>query len=326
MRAIGLAASIRRTQCVPGVGTSVTSQEVMRLLTFALMLGLSGCSSIGSVGDLPDGAADAGREDADSTELGVDVVAADSGDDGPADTGLAPSPDVGVDSGIVPDVGVPGALRVLAFSRTGGFRHGSISVGVAALLAEAQARGWDFTATEDAAEMSDARLDSTDVVVFLNTTGDVLDATQQQALERYVRGGGGWVGVHAAADTEYDWPFYGELVGAWFQRHPRIQDAVLTIETPSHPATAHLDATWSRRDEWYDFRTNPRPNVQVLLTIDESTYEGGQMGTDHPIAWVHENLGGRAFYTAGGHTDDSYSEPAFLEHLLAGIEWAGGRR
>ena len=243
----------------------------------------------------------------------------------PADAGLADA-DPDLDSGVNEDAAVVAPLRVLVFSRTLGFRHGSIQDGQEALQAAAEDRGWAIETTEDAERFTDATLATFDVVVFLSTTGNVLDDDQQGALERYMTAGGGWVGIHAAADCEYDWDYYGQLVAAWFRRHPRIQDATLHVEDGSHPATAHLDSVWARRDEWYDFRTNPRPDVQVLITIDESSYEGGEMGDDHPIAWVHENLGGRAFYTAGGHTSQSFQESDFVTHIVAGIEWAGRRR
>jgi type 1 glutamine amidotransferase len=162
--------------------------------------------------------------------------------------------------------------------------------------------------------------------VFLNTTGDLLDDAQQSAFERYIRAGGGFAGVHAAADAEYEWPWYGELLGAYFQSHPSIQWAGLTVEAPHAPSTAHLPPRWTRTDEWYNFRANPRDHVDVLLTIDESTYDGGAQGDDHPIAWRHEFQGGRAWYTAGGHTSESFNDPLFLTHVIGGILWAAGRR
>ena len=139
------------------------------------------------------------------------------------------------------------------------------------------------------------------------TTGDVLDAAGQTAFETWIAGGGNYVGVHSAADTEYDWPFYGQLVGAYFKQHPAaIQPAAVKIEVTDHPATAGLPSAWMRTDEWYDFQTNPRATVTVLATVDESTYTGGTMGADHPIVWTHTTTGGgRALYTAMGHTMES---------------------
>ena len=165
-------------------------------------------------------------------------------------------------------------------------------------------------------------------MVFLLTTGDVLDASQQAAFETYIRAGHGYVGVHSAADTERGWPWYGRLVGAWSSGHPEIQSAVVQVTKPTDASTAGLPARWLRTDEWYGFLRNPRTNgVRVLLTLDESTYlpGGWAMGADHPIAWKHEFDGGRAWYTEGGHTPESYSEPLFLGHLLGGIQYALAR-
>ena len=132
------------------------------------------------------------------------------------------------------------------------------------------------------------------------------------------------MGIHAAADTEYGWPWYGGLVGAYFRIHPEIQPAIVLVEDPSHPSTAVLPVAWPRTDEWYDFQTNPRGSASILLTLDEASYAGGTMGEDHPIAWYHAYDGGRAWYTAGGHTSESFEEPLFLHHLLGGILYAAG--
>jgi type 1 glutamine amidotransferase len=213
---------------------------------------------------------------------------------------------------------------VLVFSKTDGYRHESIPDGVNALTAIAAARGWNLSATEDSTRFSTSGLAPFNVVVFLSSAGDILDTSQQAAFEAYVRAGGGWVGIHAASTTEYDWPFFGGLVGAYFSAHPAIQQAVVRVENAMHPSTATLPTVWRRTDEWYSFRTNPRANVTVLLTLDESSYAPGDtaMGSDHPIAWYHVYEGGRSFYTALGHTRESYTEPAFLAHVTGGIEWA----
>ncbi len=223
------------------------------------------------------------------------------------------------------DATVP-APRVLVFSATAGYRHASIEDGVEALVKLAEQRGWRLRATEDANVFTATGLEEVNVVVFLSTTGDVLDPDQQLAFERFIRAGNGYVGVHAASDTEYDWPWYGGLVGAYFNAHPEIQRATIIVEDGSHAATRHLPTGWTRTDEWYGFRTNPRAQVDVLLALDESSYSAGQsaMGEDHPIAWAHEYDGGRAFYTALGHTPESYGESEFLQHLVGGIEWAAG--
>jgi len=168
-----------------------------------------------------------------------------------------------------------------------------------------------------------------DAVVFLLTTGTILDDNQKAAFERYIRSGGGYVGVHSASDTEYDWSWYGGLVGAYFDRihgHSKIVKATIHVTDRTHPSTMMLPAIWVRTDEWYNFATNPRGKVNVLMTLDEKSYKGGTMGADHPIAWYHEYDGGRAWYTALGHTSESYYEPLFLAHLWGGIVYAAGGR
>jgi type 1 glutamine amidotransferase len=213
--------------------------------------------------------------------------------------------------------------RLLIFSRTLGFRHDSISAGVAALTDLAASHGLAVDQTEDAAAFSADRLAGYRAVVFLSTTGDVLDASQQAAFQQYVERGGGFVGIHSASDTEYDWPWYGGLVGAYFADHPEVQPAVVNVEESDGSAGANLSTPWLRVDEWYNFRASPRQaGVQVLLTLDEASYSGGSMGPDHPIAWQHAYDGGRAFYTAGGHTSESFAEPLFRAHLWAGIAYA----
>ncbi|MEU5942324.1 ThuA domain-containing protein [Micromonospora sp. NPDC047548] len=214
---------------------------------------------------------------------------------------------------------------VLVFSKTAGFRHDSIAVGTQAIRDLGAANNFTVTATEDAAAFTTANLARYEAVVFLNTTGDVLDAGQQTAFESYIGSGGGFVGVHAAADTEYGWSFYGNLVGAYFASHPAIQQANVKVENRAHPASAHLPQTWTRTDEWYNYQTNARSTARVLATLDESSYSGGGMGADHPHSWCKTYSGGRAFYTGGGHTQASYAEPAFRAHLLGGIRYAAGR-
>ncbi|POX64601.1 glycosyl hydrolase [Streptomyces sp. Ru62] len=214
--------------------------------------------------------------------------------------------------------------RVLVFSKTAGFRHDSIPEGVAAVRQLGESGGFAVDATEDAGAFTLSTLRRYDAVVFLSTTGDVLDSAQQAAFEDYVHHGGGYVGIHAAADTEYDWAFYGGLAGAYFQSHPAIQPATVRVEDRAHPATSGLARTWNRTDEWYNYRSNPRDRAHVLASLDESSYTGGTMNGDHPIAWCQEYQGGRAFYTGGGHTKESYADPEFRRHLLGGIRYAIG--
>jgi cyclophilin family peptidyl-prolyl cis-trans isomerase/type 1 glutamine amidotransferase len=215
--------------------------------------------------------------------------------------------------------------RVLVFTKTTGFRHDSIPAAVSALRELGARNRLAVDATEDAAAFSDANLERYDVVAFVLTTGDVLDEAQQGAFQRYVRAGGGYVGIHSASDTEHDWAWYGGLVGAYFKSHPAIQPAAVSVTVARDLSTAKLPRRWVRRDEWYSFDSNPRNRVRVLAALDESSYAPGEsaMG-DHPIAWSHVYDGGRAWYTAGGHTEESYTEPLFRAHLLGGILWAAG--
>jgi type 1 glutamine amidotransferase len=221
----------------------------------------------------------------------------------------------------------PPRFRVLVFSRTLEFRHASISDGIAAIESLGAEHDFAVDASEDPTVFSAANLARYRVVVFLNTTGDVLDPAQQEALTCRLKAGGGWVGVHSAADTEHGWPEYGEILGggAWFAIHPPIQTATLAVEDAADPSTAHLPASFPFTDEWYNFAADPRPVVHVLLTIDESSYAPGPgaMG-DHPIAWRHAYGDGRAWYTNLGHRSETYADPLFLPHLLGGIEWAAG--
>ncbi|NJC16218.1 PKD repeat protein/glucose/arabinose dehydrogenase/type 1 glutamine amidotransferase [Micromonospora profundi] len=217
-------------------------------------------------------------------------------------------------------------FSVLVFSKTAGFRHDSIPTGVAAIQQLGATNGFTVDTTEDGAAFNDANLAKYKAVIWLSTTGDVLNAEQQAAFERYVQAGGGYVGIHAASDTEYSWAWYGDLVGAYFANHPANQQATVKVEDHAHPSTAELPDRWSRFDEWYNFQTNPRPDVHVLASLDEKSYNpgAGAMGADHPTAWCQDFDGGRSWYTGGGHTRESFAEPEFLSHLLGGIQTAAG--
>jgi len=235
-----------------------------------------------------------------------------------------------------------GSFRALVFSRTQAFRHTDcIQQGTAAIKQLGAHKGFSVDATEDQTAFTSANLAKYDVVIFLCTTGDVLNADQQTAFERYIRAGNGYVGIHSASDTEYGWAWYGGLVGAYFRDHPGVQGvnqqfqtATMHVEDRKTPATRKLPANWTREEEWYNFRTNPRSMVHVLLSVDEKTYNprgysvqpgGSEPMGDHPISWCHRYDGGRAFYTALGHKGQYWSEPLLLSHVLGGIEMAAGR-
>ncbi|GAB2330204.1 ThuA domain-containing protein [Streptomyces variabilis] len=213
------------------------------------------------------------------------------------------------------------APELLVFTRTTDYRHESIPAGIAALRALG---GFGIHAYEDPAALEEP-LDRYAAVVFLSTSGDVLTPAGRERLAAYVEGGGGFVGVHAAACTEYGWPCYGDLVGARFAGHPPVQPGHALVEDHDHPATRHLPPVWEVTDEWYDFLTSPRPSARVLLSADASSYDGGTMGDDHPLAWCRTQGEGRVFYTALGHTVEAYDDPLFRAHLRGGITWAAGR-
>jgi cytochrome c len=213
--------------------------------------------------------------------------------------------------------------QILVLSKTEGFIHKSIETGINTLKKLGNQNEFKVVATKDASYIVEDSLKSYDAVVFLNTTGDILNAEQQADFERYIQAGGGFVGIHAATDTEYDWPWYSKLVGAYFKNHPRIQSATLNVVDKAHPTTKMLDNTWVIEDEWYNFR-NINDAINVLIEVDENSYEGGENGNHHPISWYHEYDGGRSFYTALGHMNETYSNETFLSHLLAGINYAMG--
>jgi PKD repeat protein len=247
-------------------------------------------------------------------------------------TVLAPTPDPSAD------------YNVLVFSRTAGFRHSSIDEGITALKLLGDQNNFSVDAIEEPSLFTDAFLANYEVVVWLSTTGDVLNDDQQAAFERYIQAGGGYVGIHSAADTEYTWPWYGQLVGGYFRNHPNgTPTATIDVEDGTHHSTGHLPARWTRVDEWYNYQSPVNPSINgggddystrnttgihVLLKMDESTYNeaDGSDGVDddHPISWCHRFDGGRAWYTGLGHTEASFVEPEFLEHILGGLEIASG--
>ncbi len=214
--------------------------------------------------------------------------------------------------------------RVLVFSKTMGFRHSSIPNGKVAIMKMGAENGFDVDTTENADVFNEDSLKKYATVIFLSTTGDVLDYKQEAAFERYIQAGGGFVGVHAATDTEYDWGWYGRLVGGYFNGHPHQQEARFIIKDKSFGATSFFtDSVWKRKDELYNFK-KLSPDIHVVLTIDETSYEGGTNGAFHPMSWYQEFDGGRAFYTELGHTEESYTEVNYLKHLLGGIQYAIG--
>ena len=221
--------------------------------------------------------------------------------------------------------------KVLVFSLTKGFHHESIPDGITAIQKLGQENNFDVDTTTNADMFVDSVLQNYSAVIFLSTTGDVLNYRQEAAFERYIQSGGGFVGVHSATDTEYDWGWYGRLVGGYFYDHPGIHDSfpnvqpgVFNVVDQSFIATKHLPKEWKRTDEFYSYKKLDSADLHVLITIDENSYHGGKRMGYHPMAWYHEYDGGRAFYTELGHTKESYTEPDYLKHLLGGIQYAIG--
>ncbi len=226
---------------------------------------------------------------------------------------------------IMPMVVAAHGLHLMVFTKTAGFRHDVIPDGIAMFQKLAIERGAEIVFTEDDAMFNDDTLRAFHAVVFLNSTGDLLTPTEQASFERYIRAGGGYVGIHAASDAEYAWTWYGGLVGSYFQSHPQMQTAEILVEDHVHSSTKFLPRRWSHWDEWYDFRSNPRGNVHVLLSVNTKSYSGSTMGYDHPVSWCHAYDGGRSWYTALGHSRESYTEQNFIDHVWNGILWAAGR-
>ncbi len=213
--------------------------------------------------------------------------------------------------------------KILVFTKTKGFFHTSIPIGMKTIMNVCKESGIDVDTSRDAGVFTYENLKQYKVLVFLNTTGDILDNGQQEAFIKYIQSGGGFVGVHAATDTEYDWPWYNKLIGAYFLSHPaEQQEAVIDVVDKSNPATAMLPDKWKRTDEWYNFK-DISTDIHVLAYLDETTYTGGKNSPKHPFIWYHEFDGGRAFYTGVGHREDNYDEPLVQQHLLGAIKWAG---
>lgn len=216
--------------------------------------------------------------------------------------------------------------NVLVFTKTEGYRHNSINDGVSAIKKLGNDYGFSVDHTEDANQINSSNLKKYDAVIFLHTTGNIFNEVQQNEFELYCESGGGFVGIHAASDTEYDWPWYGALVGGYFNGHPNnpnVRNANIQTKEKNHISCRHLEETWNRDDEWYNFK-NLNPKMTVLLNLDETSYEGGTNGAYHPISWIHDRGSNRMFYTGMGHTSESFYEEAFLKHLLGGIVYVIG--
>lgn len=214
--------------------------------------------------------------------------------------------------------------KILIFHKTVGYYHKSIPAGIRAIEELGRKNKFGVDTTSNSQLFTYENLKQYAAVVFLNTTGDVLNDKEEEAFEKYIKSGKGFVGIHAATDTEFTWPWFNKLAGAYFASHPEVQPATILVGDSRHISTKFLPRVWRRVDEWYNFK-DINPDIKVLATLDEASYSGGTNGKNHPIAWYHEFDGGRAFYTGGGHTVESYSEQLFLKHILGGIKYAMGK-
>jgi type 1 glutamine amidotransferase len=216
--------------------------------------------------------------------------------------------------------------RVLLFTKTTGYRHESIPAGVTALRELAADAGVELEHSEDGSDFSESNLARYAAVIWLDVTGDVLEEEQRAAFAGFLRGGGGFAGIHSASDAEWSWPEFEQIIGARFLSHPndalQLQTAQLRVIDATHPSTRGLPDPWSWTDEWYVYRADPSDRVDVLLEVDESTYDvdGVPMGERHPISW-HSTFGaGRTWYTALGHRDEYFADPSYRAHLWGGVE------
>lgn len=210
--------------------------------------------------------------------------------------------------------------RMLVFSKTKGYRHKSIEAGKSMFLQLGKQLQWAVDTTEDANVFTKLSK-SYQVVVFLNTSGDVLDSTQQLGLQQYIRHGGLFLGIHAATDTEYDWPWYHDLIGAYFSGHPKQQNAMFHLVNQPFAATANLPDSMQLFEEIYNFKAVNHHKMNVVMTVDETSYQGGNMGVQHPICWWHHYDGGKMFYTALGHNAECYTNPQFVQLISNALGW-----
>ena len=212
-------------------------------------------------------------------------------------------------------------IHVLMLTATAGFRHDSIPTArqvMASLAADIR-----VTATEDLRLITAATLRDYDVLFFALTSGELdLNETQKAAILEFVNGAGGFMGAHSATDTLYDWPEYGRLIGAYFLEHPWTQQATVVVESASHPAVAGVAARFNLLEEFYTFRENPRPRVDVLLRLDAASV--GATG-DYPLAWARSQGGGRVYYNALGHFPSTWNDAGFQRQLAGAVRWVARR-
>ncbi|MEO5910407.1 MAG: ThuA domain-containing protein [Pelobium sp.] len=216
----------------------------------------------------------------------------------------------------------PSKNQILVYSRTKGYRHKSIEKGIEAIKKLGLSQHFQVIATEDSSMFNDQELKKYKAIVFLSPTGsNLFNEQQKEALKNYIHNGGGFVGIHAATDCNYEWEWYGKMIGGFFMSHPKIQEAKLEVLDEKFIANKGIPKIWMHTEEWYNFK-NFNPDVKVVLSVDEKSYTGGKMPDFHPISWYHQFEGGKVFYTALGHTDEDYTDELFLKHISGGIKYA----
>jgi hypothetical protein len=228
-------------------------------------------------------------------------------------------------------------------TETAGWHHKSIGNGIVAINNLAATHNFEVTRQQDAIKITAAGLKPYDAVIFLSTTANIFDEDEQKDFENFIKSGKGYVGIHAASDTEYDWAWYTKLVGRMFHIHPVQQTAKLKILDHNFPGLEHFPDTLLWTDEWYEFGPEKISGLNYLVAVNENSYNpevtwnnrdldpktgkmvarnGEGMGDVHPISWYHEFDGGRSFYTALGHIEKVYENQWFLDHLYGGIYYA----
>ena len=220
--------------------------------------------------------------------------------------------------------------RVLYLTQPAAFVHAVLPVAEEVMreLGE-EPDAFGVTVIRSAGEITADRLGGYDVVMF-NTTGELpMDAEQKAALLAFIRNGGGFVGVHSASDTFYEWPEYGAMLGGYFDGHPWHQEVTLRVEDRDHPSTRHLGGSIRLYDEIYQVRDWARDDVHVLLSVDTESVDMAAEGInradgDFAVSWTREYGEGRVFYTALGHEPNVWHDPRFRQHLVGGIRWAAG--
>jgi uncharacterized protein len=222
-------------------------------------------------------------------------------------------------------------FKVFLFTKTAGWHHESIHEGVAAIRKLAERNNFQVDWQENTDFVTEKNLEKYQVIIFLNTTADILNDEQQKAVEKFIQSGKGFVGIHSASDTEYGWPWYTKMVGMMFKIHPEQQTAYLRVLDHNFPGMERFPKKLLWTDEWYEFSAAKSTDLKFLVTVDEKTYNpnakwgdnvGKGMGDFHPISWYHSYDGGRAFYTALGHIPATFSDQTFLDHIYGGIYWA----